>query len=122
MSHVESEMKRVRALLAPNRVNATLEEIDADPSPESIGAEVGIGFKASNPDLQFSVYIFNDWDGSNTAADNFDDQHKDDSDVYAEVGTNGSLVFYGVVPTDVSNATELKFALADMVSAFSGDE
>ena len=121
-SHVESELKRIRSLLAPSRVNMILEEIAADPSPESLGAEAGIGFKASDPDIQFSVYIFNDWDGSNTTADELYNQHKDEAKVYAPIVTNGSLVFYGVVHTDDPDGTTRQFALADFVSAFSGDE
>ena len=121
-NQVESELKRIHALLAPNRVKTTLEEIDADPSPESLGAEAGIGFKASNPDIQFSVYVFNDWDGSNTIADELYNKHKNKANVYAPVVTNGPLVFYGVVHTDSPDGIERQFALADFVSAFSGDE
>lgn len=121
-SHVTDELQRARALLSPRRVSTQLTEVAANPSPESIGAQGGVGFKADQSGVTFNVYVFEDWDQSNSAVDAFDRQHQSDNNVYVATTMNGPLVFYGFVRTDARDGTEKQFQLAEFMSAFAGDE
>ncbi len=121
-SHVTDELQRARSLLSPRRVNTPLTEMSANPAPETIGAQAGIGFKATKSGLTFNVYVFEDWDQSNAAVGSFDRQHEAEKNVYVATSMNGPLVFYGFVRTDTRDGTDKQFQLADFMSAFAGDE
>jgi hypothetical protein len=121
-SHIEDELKRTRSLLKPDRVKTDLVEIAPDPLPETIGALAGLGFEDSELDVSFSVYVFEDWDGSNAGIEKLKSLQESDSNVYSRTIMNGTLVFHGAVRIDGADGSIKQFRLAKFVSAFAGKE
>lgn len=121
-SHIEDELKRARALLKPERVKTDLAEIAPDPAPETIGALSGLGFEASDPDVSFSVYVFEDWEGSNAGVETLKSMQEAGANIYSRNIMNGTLVFHGMVHTDGADGTKKQMRLAKFVSAFAGKE
>ncbi len=121
-SHIEDELKRARSLLKPERVKTDLANIAADPLPETIGALAGLGFEASNPDVSFSVYVFEDWDGSNAGIEKLKSMQESGANIYSRTIMNGTLVFHGMVRTDGADGSKKQMRLAKFVSAFAGNE
>lgn len=120
-THVSEQLNRAKSLLSSDRVKAQLTETTPDPSPESIGAEAGLGFQTETG-VKCNVYVFPDWDASNKAVEDFTKQHEGDDQVYVATTMNGPLVFYGMVRLDSPDGTDKQFQLADLMSAFAGDE
>jgi hypothetical protein len=121
-SHVTEALHRARLLLSPDRIKTSLVETAADPSPESIGAQAGIGFTVKDSEVRFSVYVFSDWEASRKAVEAFVKQYEGDEKIYVATTMNGPLVFYGILHLDGPNSTDEQFQLADLLSAFAGDE
>ena len=66
---VESQLKRLRRLLSPERTQVDLVETAPEQDPASLGALGGIGFEAKDPDVKLSVYVFKDWSSHKAMAD-----------------------------------------------------
>ena len=118
---VEESLERARFLLRPERARVELTEIPPLKPAEDIGALAGIGFEAKDPDVTASVYVFENWNQHAAAVD------KLRADVPSEGtrilhGTNGPLLFFGYTRIDGPDRIKARYRLADLLSAFSGDE
>jgi hypothetical protein len=118
---VESELNRCRTLLSRKRTRVALEETPPEQDPASLGAFGGLGFVARQPDVQASVYVFEDW-GQHAAVIQQLKNKFPAHGVSLQYGTNGGLLFFGHTRTDGPEGVEAEFRLADLVTAFSGNE
>lgn len=118
---VPEELDRCRALLSPRRTHVALEETAPLRPPESIGALAGLGFQARAPDVLVSVYVFAQWGGGSQAVPKLRDR-VDMPDAVVQHGINGRLLFFGQARAAGPDAENARLRLADLITAFSGNE
>lgn len=118
---VSQELSRCRSLLSPQRARTPLTESAPEPAPESIGALGGLSFAASSPDVRASVYVFTS-QSEHAAAVTKLTATVPPKGLLILHGSNGRLLFFGWTRTDGPAREDAKYRLADLISAFSGDE
>jgi hypothetical protein len=118
---IENELTRVRTLLDNARVATTLEEIQPIQPPENIGALAGLGFKAYDPDVTTSVYVFETMNQHAAAVEKLREGIPTE-DTRILHATNGRLLFFGYTDTSGENGRAASYRLAGIVSAFAGNE
>lgn len=116
---------RARRLLRD--VTPPVEEEPAPPWPATlIGATSGIGFRSPDAGelVRVGVYELPGWDRHDQARLVLERQavDGDDAQVQTMSATNGDLFLFGTVRLDGPTGRRARFALADIVSAFSGRE
>lgn len=118
---VSQELSRCRSLLSPRRARTQLAESAPEPAPESIGALGGLGLTARAPDVRASVYVFTSQSEHAAAVTKLTATvPKEGREILH--GSNGRLLFFGWTRTDGPDGVDAKYRLADLISAFSGDE
>ena len=118
---VNKQLSRLKGLMHPDRTKIALEETDPEHAPEELGALAGVGYHSSNPHIHVSVYIFSSWSKHQSVSQQLKDEVAGDG-VYVLTASNGPMLFVGHTRIDGPKGTEARFALGDIVSAFSGDE
>lgn len=118
---VSQELSRCRTLLSPQRARTPLVESSPEPAPESIGALGGAGFAARAPDVRASVYVFTSQSEHAAAVAKLSATVAKEGHRILH-GSNGRLLFFGWTRTDGPDGEDAKYRLADLISAFSGDE
>jgi hypothetical protein len=119
---MEQDLKRARSLLSEKRLNFAVQEAEADPAPETIGALGGIAFVASNPDVRATVYVFADWCDEDEVLPLLERHIPKDKAVYTASATNGNLFFFGSTRLDTPHGGRAEDRLDKMMSKFAGDE
>jgi hypothetical protein len=117
-SGAEAGLSTARALLSPERVGVTLEEVPPDPPLEQLGALAGFGAVAVGHDVRVSVYVLDAWGRGH--------DHVEALKACAEANgrrvrtaVNGELFFVGTAAEGDEGA---RFVLNDLSSAFAGWE
>lgn len=118
---VQSQLKRVRGLLSPDRAGA-LSETTPERDPASLGALGGTGFEAKDPDVRVSVYIFQDSDPHFDVAERLTSELPPAEGRYALPSTNGPALFFGHTRIAGPKGSEAEDRLDRIASAFAGDE
>ncbi len=120
--YVESQLDRCRALLDPERTLVTLTETAPERDPASLGALGGIGFEAKDPDVIASVYFFEEVNRHDQAVEQLMRDMPKDESLYVRYCSNGTMLFFGHTRIDGPKGKEARYRLADIISAFAGDE
>lgn len=118
---VNKQLSRLNGLMHPDRTKIDLEKGDPEHAPEELGALAGVGYHSSNPHIHVSVYIFSSWSKHQSVSQQLKDEVAGDG-VHVVTATNGPMLFVGHTRIDGPGGTDARFALGDIVSAFSGDE
>jgi hypothetical protein len=113
-----ARLDTARALLSPDRVGVTLQEVPPDPPLEELGALSGFGAVTPGHDIRLSVYVLDSWGGGL--------EYEDALVAAAEAAgrrgmaaVNGELFFIGTAPLEDRRA---KHILTSLCSAFAGWE
>jgi len=121
LSAPRGPLERARALLAPDRAGTILTEIPLEVQPGAVGAAEGIAFESAEADARIHVFAVaaggNAAETARRAAEAIDGEG-------CEVmrGTNGLLAFAGRTAGPEPLGRTAHFRLAQLLSAFSGDE
>lgn len=107
-----------RALLSPDRVGVTLDEVPPDPAIEALGALAGFGVVADGYDVQVSVYVLDAWGRGHDHAETLKARAEANGRQLC-AAVNGQLLLVGTGPKDDDRA---QFLLNDLCSAFAGWE
>jgi hypothetical protein len=118
---VSKQLSRLSGLMHPERTRIALEKADPERAPEELGALAGVGYRSHNPDIRVSVYIFSSWSQHQPISKQLKEEFAADG-VHVVTATNGPMLFFGHTRTDGPKGMDARFALGDIVSAFSGDE
>jgi len=118
---VNKQLSRLNGLMHSDRTKIALEKGDPEHAPEDLGALAGVGYHSSNPHIHVSVYIFSSWSKHQSVSQQLKEEVAGDG-VHVLTATNGPMLFVGHTRIDGPNGTDARFALGDIVSAFSGDE
>jgi|GEM_PF-4025176 len=118
---VNKQLSRLNGLMHPDRTRIALEKVDPEHAPEKLGALAGVGYRSRNPDIQVSVYVFSSWSKHQSVSEKLKEECAEDG-VHVVTATNGPMLFFGHTRIDGPGGIDARFALGDIVSAFSGDE
>lgn len=121
-SPAQEELQRCRKLLDASRTGVALDETVPEWIPDSLRAVDGIGFVDPEYAITISVYVFEEWGGGDEAGLRLQEELQSDSNVYVVSAGNGRLLFIGQTRLDRDEGIDAKYRLADLVSAFSGQE
>ncbi len=119
---VQAQLKRSRALMAPERTGVTLTEAAPARDPASLGALGGAGFEAKDPDVRIDVYIFENSDQHYEIAERLIKELAPNGGQYALPSTNGPALFIGWTRTEGAAGAAAEDRLDRIASAFAGDE
>ena len=119
---MEEDLKRARALLSEKRLGFAIQETEPNPSPDTVGAIAGITFLAEQPDVQATVYIFEEWPDDDDIDPLLAPYIPDDDAVYSRTASNGTLFFFAKTRLDSPYGRRAEDRLDEMLSAFSGSE
>lgn len=118
---VDKQLSRLNGLMHADRTRIALEKVEPERDPEKLGALAGVGYRSHNPDIHVSVYIFSSWSQHQPVSQQLKEEFAADG-VHIVTATNGPMLFFGHTRIDGPGGTDARFALGDIVSAFSGDE
>ncbi len=118
---IHKQLSRLNGLIHPDRTKIVLEKSDPEHAPDDLGALAGVGYHSRNPQIYVSVYIFSSWSKHQSVSQQLKEELADDG-VHVVTATNGPMLFVGHTRIDGPDGTDARFALGDIVSAFSGDE
>lgn len=93
---IEAEERRMRALLDEAIRAFNLQELEAVPLAEALGALEGWGWRRDEPELRLNVYLCRDWDKAQQIGERLMEMLNGDPYV-VRVVTNGALLLAGVV-------------------------
>ena len=113
---------RLEQLASIVRRDRSARPIDPQPSADDLGAAEGLGLEF--PDgSHVGLYRFETWTEAADAAAQLDEAVEGlDDGVLRETATNGSILFVGSVPVVDPDDLGPMFSLAELVSAFAGEE
>jgi hypothetical protein len=118
---VSKQLSRLNGLMHSDRTKIDLEKGDPEHAPEDVGALAGVGYHSSKPHIHVSVYVFSSWSKHQAVSQQLKEEVSGDG-VHVVTATNGPMLFVGHTRIDGPEGTDARFALGDIVSAFSGDE
>ncbi len=119
---IASQLDLCRDLLAQDRARVGLSEIAPEHYPASLGAMGGVGFEAKDPDVAVSVYFFEGVEHHEQAVEQLLRATPTDEGSYILHCSNGGMLFFGHTRIDGPNGKKAEHRLADIASAFAGDE
>ena len=119
---VNKQLRSIGWTHAPDRTKIALEQGTPEHTPEGFGAFAGVGYHSSNPHIHVSVYIFSSWSKHQSVSQQLKDEVTGDG-VHVAYGDQWpDAVCWSYPRIDGPKGSEARFALGDIVSAFSGDE
>jgi hypothetical protein len=114
-------LDRVPALLSPERAGTELKKIDAEITAADVGAEGVIAFESAEGDARIHVFASASRADAQQAAGKAADELKKRGGEVMQ-GTNGVLAFAGHTTGPDPEGRVAHFRLAQLLSAFAGDE
>ena len=117
MSAIDSEIPRIRALLAVQR-DPDVVESDPFTPPDSVGAVDGVGYSWDNEQARVEVFLFDNYYGANDAMKSLSEKAAAEP-VVVSTTVNGSLLLWATAPEDDPAALA---RIEDLAGSFAGEE
>lgn len=121
-SLVEQQLARLSALLSEERAGPGLNPAAPEIPAAEVGALHAVGYQARKPDVQVTVYVFDDSNRRREAATRLQSLHSAEKDIYVRTTQNGPMLFFAHTHIGGRKGREAEYRLDRILSAFAGDE